>query len=127
MLSAVVSEVSRLLKERNVTINFVDIGSRNGVIEMRDIAKFVSAYGFEPNPEEYERLLSGNTEMKMVTGVTSPSYRHLSYSPYAIGDRNGESEFYVTPGPGACGMLEPNLERLREIIWKGRTYKKNFA
>jgi FkbM family methyltransferase len=117
----------RCLDQYNIVITFVDVGSRNGVLELRDLAEFVEAYGFEPNPEEYEKLIAGKTDLFLLGGISSPSYRRLSYFPYAVGNFCGKQEFYVTPGPGACGVLEPDLERLREIVWKGRAYKKNFA
>jgi hypothetical protein len=110
-----------------VAITFVDIGSRNGVPELQDLARFVEACGFEPNPDEYEKLVTGKTDLFRIGGISSPSYRKLSYQPYAIGNRDGKSDFYITPGPGACGSLEPNLERLREIIWKGKAYKTNLG
>lgn len=127
MLKRILPKVRRILTERNLTLTFVDIGSRNGVLELGDLADFIEAYGFEPNPEEYDKLISGQTDLVKVGGMSSPKYRRLSYQPYAIGDRNGTTDFYITPGPGACGMLEPDLERLREIIWKGKRYQKNFG
>lgn len=127
MLKKILPEVRRLLSERDLTLTFVDIGSRNGVLELGDLASFIEAYGFEPNPEEYEKLISGNTDLFKIGGISPPKYRALTYQPYAIGDRDGTTDFYITPGPGACGMLEPDLERLREIIWKGRRFEKNFG
>ncbi len=119
MLRNIVQDVTRLLEQRDLTLTFVDIGSRNGVLELRDLARFIEAFGFEPNPEEYEKLITGETDGFKLYGTKPPNYRKLTYHPYAIGNRNGESEFYVAPGPGDAGLLEPDLERLREIIWKG--------
>lgn len=116
----------RLLKENDVTIEFVDIGSRNGIIELVSIAEFVNAYGFEPNPDEYEKLVSGKTDAAKF-GIKSPKYRSINYSAYAISDKNGVQPFYVTKGPGAAGMKEPNIDRLREIKWMGAAYEKSFA
>lgn len=118
----------RLLSENSVIITFVDIGSRNGVLELPDLADFVEAYGFEPNPAEYRKLITGKTDRALITGASPPRYRKLSYFPFAMGNLCGKHEFYVTPGPGACGLLEPNLERLQEIVWKGESAnRKSFA
>ena len=38
MFPAILDDVTALLEERKMVLNFVDIGSRNGVIELRDIA-----------------------------------------------------------------------------------------
>lgn len=116
-----------LLEARRLELAFVDVGSRNGVLELRDLAPFVDAYGFEPNPEEYEKLLAGTTDLEQFYGVRAPDYRSLTYLPYALGGRSGRHEFHVTPGPGAAGVLEPNLERLREIRWKGRRFEPSFG
>lgn len=116
----------QVLLRRGTKINFVDIGSRNGVIELAAISEFVNAYGFEPNQVEYEKLVHGTTDASRF-GIHSPNYRALTYSSYALADTVGRKPFYITRGPGASGMLEPNYERLKEIRWKGYTYTPNFA
>ncbi len=115
-----------LLSASDVTVTFVDVGSRNGIIELASISKFVDAYGFEPNPVEYEKLVHGTTDASKF-GIHSPKYRSLTYSPCALADTAGRRPFYITRGPGAAGMLEPNYERLKEIHWKGYTYTPNIA
>jgi FkbM family methyltransferase len=98
--------VRDLLRERAILLTLVDVGARNGVFELRDVAEFVVAYGFEPNPAEYAKLLSGETDL----GLPLPGYRSLEYVSCALGSRPGRSRFYVTRGPGASGLLEPRLE-----------------
>lgn len=127
MIGKIAPLVHDLLRKEQITITFVDVGSRNGVLQLADLAPFIEAYGFEPNPAEYAKLLTGSTDAYQIAGIKPPAYRKLEYSPYAIADRSGRATFYVTPGPGACGLLEPDIERLREIIWKGRRYQKNFG
>jgi len=119
--------ILQLIKENNLLMTFIDVGSRNGVLELADLAEFIDAYGFEPNPEEYNKLISGKTDAFTLCKVKSPNYRKLSYYPYALNNKTGEDEFYVTPGPGAAGLLEPNLDYLRQIIWKGKKYKNSFG
>lgn len=114
-----------LLSSRGTAITFVDVGSRNGVIELACLAEFVAAYGFEPNPVEYERLVTGDTDVAML-GIQTPKYKSLTYSPFALADTAGRRSLYITRGPGASGMLEPDPERLREIRWKGEAYPHNF-
>lgn len=126
MYAPFVEHSRQLLKEHDTTILFVDIGSRNGVIELKDVASFVKAYGFEPNPDEYKKLITNKTDAAAF-GISSPRYKSLIYSPYAVASQTGSFPFYVTKGPGAAGMLEPNVERLKEITWKGSAYHKNFA
>lgn len=127
MIQSFVGPFGRILDARRLEITFVDIGARNGVLQLADLAPWVKAYGFEPNPEEYGKLLNNTTDAFRIAGIESPKYKSLEYSPFAISDQNGRSTFYITPGPGACGLLEPDVERLREIKWKGRTFKKSFG
>ncbi len=127
MIKKILPYALKLLDQHSLVITFVDVGSRNGVLELRDLAGHVEAYGFEPNPAEYEKLIAGKTDLLLLEGISPPRYRRLSYFPYALGNFCGKQAFYITPGPGACGVLEPDLERLRKIVWKGRSYKKNFA
>lgn len=127
MFKKLLPPVINLLKQNNITIIVVDIGSRNGILECADLAEFIEAYGFEPNPEEYTKLILGKTDAFLAAGIKSPEYLKLSYLPFAIGNKDGVSDFYLTPAPGAAGLLEPNLERLCEIKWKGRTYQRSFG
>ncbi len=121
-----IPHVRRLIEERGLTFTFVDVGSRNGILELGDLAPHTVAYGFEPNPEEYEKLASGQTDAAKF-GFVPPPFRRLTYLPYAISDKCGSSWLYVTRGAGACGLLEPDLDRLREIKWKGYRFHSNFG
>lgn len=126
MYKAFIPHVRRLIDERDLMFTFVDVGSRNGILELGDLAAYTIAYGFEPNPEEYKKLISGDTDASKV-GIVAPAFRELTYLPYAISDKCGMGQLYVTRGPGACGLHEPNFERLREIKWKGRQFYPNFG
>lgn len=50
MFAALAEPTRRLLADAEATLNFVDVGARNGVIVLATLAPFVEAYGFEPNP-----------------------------------------------------------------------------
>ncbi len=116
----------KLLDSLSESLIYVDVGARNGMFELAAIAPYVKAYGFEPNPEEYEKLKSGDTDVSWL-GVPAPKYAETHYSPYAVGNANGTQKIYITNGPGAVGLIEPDIDRLREIIWKGRRYHPNFG
>ena len=109
MIKSLVPHALRVLAERQLLITFIDVGTRNGTLELKDIAPFVELHGFEPNPTEYEKLLTGKTDHFIAHGTGPPPFRKLSYWPYALADFSGRHEFFLTPSPGASGMLEPNL------------------
>lgn len=117
----------KLIKENDLIIKLIDVGCRNGVQELASLAEFIEAYGFEPNPVEYDKLISGKTDALILCNVKPPKYKKIKYHALAISNRLGEDEFYVTPGPGACGLKEPDMKSLDRVIWKGKRYKKNFG
>jgi len=104
----------QLLESRDVVIQFVDVGARNGVTHLPGLASRIDAYGLEPNPEEYEKLVTGSTDAAR-QGVISPTYRTLQYFSHALGDAPGEQTFYHRHGAGMAGMLVLDRERLSEI------------
>lgn len=127
MNKKILSFIEKVIKKNDLKLVFFDVGSRNGILELADLASFTETYGFEPNPEEYQKLLSGKTDAFLLCGVKVPNFKKISYFPYALNNFSGRQEFFVTPGPGACGLKEPNLENLNKIVWKGKKYKKNFG
>lgn len=126
MFAALAEPTRRLLGDANATITFVDVGARNGVIELADLAPFVDAFGFEPNPREFAKLESGETGTKLI-GIPPPPYRSLRHFPYALGEREGRAKLYVTRATGAAGLREPDAERLREITWKGKRFERSLG
>jgi FkbM family methyltransferase len=87
-------------------IVLVDGGARSGVSELERLAPHVAAFGFEPNPDEYEKLSSG---LFALNGVT---YRRLVYSPLALLAQPGEATLHVSKRPGATSLLRPNSDLL---------------
>jgi len=53
-----------LSKLKKKSFNFFDVGARNGsFILPEDYTIHTIMYGFEPNQEEYEKLISNNTDI----------------------------------------------------------------
>lgn len=121
-----VRQAHRLLRERDLTLRLVDVGARNGVTDLADLAPFVDAIGFEPNPDEYRKLVTGSTDAAVV-GQRTPRYRSLEHSPLALGAAAGRLRFFITRGAGAAGLLEPDVAGLQRIRWKGREFAKGFG
>lgn len=116
-----------LLEDHDLELSFVDAGARNGVLELRDIAEHVHAFGFEPHPEEYRKLVEGETEQIETYGFGEPDFASLEYHQLALSDEAGRAEFYLTPGAAAAGLDQPNLDRLREINQIAGKIETNFA
>ncbi len=120
-------EVKSLLAQENIDIHVIDAGARNGTMEVPGLAQWVSAYGFEPNPEEFQKLVSGKTDLFVMYGVKAPPYKKLEYVQEALSEVTGKLEFYLTPGAGAAGLKEPDMTRLEEITTKGRSFEENLG
>ena len=73
--------------------------------ELPDVAEFVAAYGFEPNSEEFGKLVNDATDL----GRSSPPYRSLEYLPTALGRERGTSRFYITRSTGSSGLLPARI------------------
>jgi len=86
-------------------ISICDIGAKTGDNKDADNTTFIEdlinnsnsiLYGFEPNPNEYERL------------NTTPNKKYFNY-----GVGNGNNEFLnIYKNPGLSSILEPNLDYL---------------
>ena len=63
-------DYSKLINHLNdKEINVVDVGVRNGMSLLGDLSKFSNLYGFEANPEEYQKLLNNKTDLQQSGGV----------------------------------------------------------
>jgi len=115
------TELMKLATANDVDFTLIDVGARNGILHLETFAERTDAFGFEPNPEEYRKLISGSTDAEKI-GIVTPAFRNLSYFPYAIGQKDGRIQFFITPAPGASGTLEPDLSSLGRF-----TYHANQA
>jgi FkbM family methyltransferase len=120
MFQALVPFVVEMLREENIFLTIVDVGSRGGVTALGELAGFVDAYGFEPNQTEYEKLVRDGASSAL-------PYRSLNLFPWAIAEADSVAELKVTRHPGASSFLEPNLERLAEITWKERAHPSGYS
>ncbi|MBI3708575.1 MAG: FkbM family methyltransferase [Proteobacteria bacterium] len=95
----------------------VDVGARNGTFFLPEsYARRAHLYGFEPNPEEYRKLIAGDTDA-MKAGMVMPKFGAVSYYDCAVWDGEEERPFYVTGGPGACTMMgEPVPEVAGRLV-----------
>lgn len=96
-------------------LTLVDIGARNETLEIPMLAPYSHAFGFEPNPAEYEKLVGGQTDRYLVTGEAAPRYLSITYHPAAVHDSIGEAKLFITRGPGASGLLEPNFDLVNRL------------
>ncbi len=80
-----------------------DIGAREGVLQpWRLLAEFgcIKVYGFEPDSAEIENL---NRQNKFQNNL-----------PFALGDEERKSNFYITSSPACSSLLIPNVDLIRK-------------
>lgn len=95
----------------------IDVGARNGFFLLPPSYTARSAMlGFEPNREEYDKLVTGTTDAQRFFGWNTP-FKKTRFHPYAVWDQDGEFDFFITNGPGACTMMGPTTEVARNLFY----------
>ena len=93
---------------------FYDIGVRYGFESLWASliqAGHVIGYGFDPDEDHCKTLSNGNGKVL----------------PYALGDKVGKEDFYVTANLGCCSCKEPNhelLEKYPQTKWSFEVTEK---
>jgi len=92
-------------KLKNPNFNFVDVGARNGsFILPENYAKYTTIYGFEPNQEEYTKLINNNTDAKN-HGIVEPEFKEKKFFNTALFSKKCKKKLFITKGPGACTLM----------------------
>ena len=95
----------------------VDLGARNGMVLLpQSYAARARLIGFEPNREEYEKLVNGTTDARKV-GVFIPPFKREQYFPNAAWRSRERRPFYVTAGPGACTLMGEAVRAATENMY----------
>lgn len=106
----------------NLTV--IDAGARNGMIISPVFASHAKIIGFEPNPEEYEKLAAHRTDA-LAVGVPVARFAQEEYHNCALWSREEERPFYITAGTGACTLMGETVGDLTRRMWfdgKDRPY-----
>jgi len=97
--------IFRPLKTHNMELAIVDIGARNGMFLFpKSYAAHAHYIGFEPNQDEYEKLIRHKTDA-MNLGMEMPKFKSEEYNDCAVWSEDGFLPFYITKGPGACTLM----------------------
>lgn len=108
------------LNDLGITPIIVDVGARNGMIMPSSYAKHANFIGFEPNTDEYRKLVAHNTDAQQA-GVPMARFGNEQYYNCALWNRNMPRTFYVTIGPGACTLLgETNKNITKRMYLEGK-------
>ncbi|MBT3361469.1 MAG: FkbM family methyltransferase [Rhodospirillales bacterium] len=86
---------------RRYGLTYFDIGSRDGFQgDLHPIAFAVDVVGFEPDPEEFERLQS----------LPSEPWKSLTNLPFGVSDQSGLQTLYIPTDPQSASLLKHNAK-----------------
>jgi FkbM family methyltransferase len=86
---------------RHYGLTYFDIGSRGGFQDdLYPIAFAVDVVGFEPDPEEFERLLRLPIE----------PWRSITHLPYGVGNISGRQKLFIPTDPQSASLLKHNTK-----------------
>jgi FkbM family methyltransferase len=108
------------------TLNFVDVGARNGSYLLPEpYANRCKLVGFEPNSEEFDKLLSGKTDAK-AAGIFEPRFKEKEYFPSALWDSGGKKKLNITVGAGASTLMGAVEKNIVQNIWRERDRTRGY-
>jgi FkbM family methyltransferase len=87
-------------------LTMLDLGARDGFdAELISVARGVRAIGFEPEPQEAERLEKA---------IARP-WRSVKMLSCAVGGQKGKAKLYIPPSPAGASLRPHNAEMLDEF------------
>ena len=104
------------MKDSDIVPKIVDIGARSGMFDIPDAyssnAKFI---GFEPNIEEYNKLITGTTNAQK--RYKNAIFLSQEYFNTAIWSSEGQKTLYITQGSGACTLMGPDCKKITDKMF----------
>lgn len=101
---------------RNAELTVVDVGARNGMLLLPALARRARLIGFEPNPEEYRKLVDRTTDAERC-GEAVAHFKEEEYHNCALWNREEMRPFYITAGTGACTLMGETVGTMTNRMW----------
>jgi len=115
------------LLEKNISPVIVDAGARNGIFDIPEsYTREATFVGFEPNLEEYEKLVNEATDANKL-GIKQPDFKHKKYHRTALWSSNEERTFYVTEGAGACTLMGHAQKNITEKMFRDNDRGESYG
>jgi len=114
------------LKAASGMLEFVDVGARNGsFILPPKYAAQARITGFEPNPEEYRKLVERRTD-SMLAGAKEPAFKDRRYFPNGVWSENKDRTIYITVGAGAVTLTGPVDDKMTQAMYRANDRGVNY-
>ncbi|MEZ5618804.1 MAG: FkbM family methyltransferase [Rhodocyclaceae bacterium] len=104
------------LDSKNSELVVVDVGARNGMLLSPSLAKRSRLIGFEPNPEEYRKLIAHTTDAERC-GEAVAHFKEEEYHNCALWNKEELRPFYITAGTGACTLMGKTVGTMTNRMW----------
>ena len=102
----------------NKNINVVDVGARNGMTLLGDYSQYCNYYGFEPNPEEYKKLITDRTDRQLSKKGLIPKFKKSKYFCKAISNEiNDLVDFYIKENVGSSTLSGKTNSKITNNIF----------
>ena len=121
-------ELFKPLIENNIEPLVVDVGARNGM-HVSSIPNCYSKYsklvGFEPNKQEYNKLITKTTDAERA-GATLSGFKETEYFDSALWSNQESRELFITEGEGAATLMGVPLKKIADNMFLNYSKKSYF-
>jgi len=105
--------------EAGLTPTVVDVGARNGMMLLpASLARHCKNVGFEPNEEEYRKLVEGRTDAAQF-GLKPPPFKETQMFDCALWDREEERPLFITVGAGSVTLMGATRPAVTDHLFLG--------
>ena len=107
------------LLERDIELVLVDAGARGGMHDIpASYAAHIHLIGFEPNPEEFAKLVEHNTDARR-EGYIPPRWKKESFKDVALWDKAETRPIYIYNDTGAITLMGELAPDICDNIYSG--------
>lgn len=96
-------------------INLIDIGAKDGVKKLKGLESLINAFGYEPNPKEFRKLIASKKSNKT-------NFKRIEYFQKALGEQEGEADLFITKNPSLSSLLKVDWESHRNYYGLMKKY-----
>ena len=105
---------------------FFDVGARNGsFILPENFSKYTTLYGFEPNLDEYKKLINFKTDA-IKFGIKEPKFKKKKFYNFALFSSKCIKKLSITNGAGTYSLMggvdKKMTKNLSRLFDKGLDY-----
>ena len=107
------------LLERGIGLLLVDAGARGGMHDLpASYAAHIHLIGFEPNPEEFAKLVDHNTDARQ-EGYIPSRWKKESFKDVALWDREETRPIYIYNDTGAVTLMGELVPKIANNMYSG--------